>query len=186
MGTENQVEKVERRAERPATEGAAKPPEVKEAPPLLIGRLTHEDVPDVVALFRKVWEPYHAGFPPEVQREWQPTPLEFTSGMEGVTYFAAKRGNRLIGIVGCRMGAGACQLINLCVDAEERRHGIATALLAAAHGWAQHANARSLFVDVLVRFQEALALFKASGFKEAGTLRKHFWGEDVRIYEKIL
>ncbi|MGI0151795.1 MAG: GNAT family N-acetyltransferase, partial [Thermoplasmata archaeon] len=66
------------------------------------------------------------------------------------------------------------------------RHGIGTALLAAALGWAQHANARSIFVEVLERFQEAKSLFRATGFLEAGDLHRHFFGEDVRLFEKIL
>ncbi|HEV2316060.1 MAG TPA: GNAT family N-acetyltransferase [Thermoplasmata archaeon] len=153
---------------------------------LVIGRLTHEDVGDSVQLFRRVWEPFLAGLPVEVQKTWQPTALEFTSSMEGVTYFAARRDNKLVGVVGCRLTAGACQLLNLCVDAEFRRRGTGTALLAAALGWAQHANARSLCVDVMDRFGDAMALLKASGFTQAGVLHRHFWGEDVRMFEKVL
>ena len=179
MATQTPPVKEERRAERPAAEPS--PPA-----PLIIERLTHEDVANIVALFRRIWEPYLAGMPPEVQRAWQPSPLEFTSGMEGVTYFAAKRENRLIGTVGCEMENGSCHLLNLCVDTEQRRHGIGTALLAAAIGWAQHANARSIHADVLHRFSEARALLKATGFTEAGVLHRHFWGEDVQLFEKIL
>lgn len=186
MGTEKEAEKTEHKPERAPEPAAAKSVEGKETNPLIIGRLTHGDVPDVVALFRRVWEPYLGGLPPEVQREWQPSQLEFTSGMEGVTYFAARRGNRIIGVIGCRNQSGSCELINLCVDAEHRRHGIATALLAAAQGWAQHADARALCVEVLARFSDAMALLKASGFKEAGLLHKHFWGEDVRLFERLL
>ncbi len=186
MGTEKEPEKNEHKAERPPEAPPTKGNEGKEASPLLIGRLTHGDVPDVVALFKRVWEPYLGGLPGEVQRDWQPSQLEFTSGMEGVTYFAARRGNRIIGVIGCRMDSGACELINLAVDSDHRRHGIATALLAAAQGWAEHADARSLHVDVLARFGDAMALLRASGYKEAGVLHKHFWGEDVRIFERVL
>jgi GNAT superfamily N-acetyltransferase len=164
----------------------APPERPAEAPPIVIERLTHEDVAGIVALFRRIWEPYLTGMPPEVQRAWQPTPLEFTSGMEGVTYFAAKRDGHLVGVVGCELEHGSCHLVNLCVDAESRRQGIGTALVAAALGWAQHANARSIHVDVLHRFTEAMALLKDSGFAEAGVLHRHFWGEDVRLFEKIL
>jgi GNAT superfamily N-acetyltransferase len=177
-------EKTEKRAE--GTNGKPTETKEKEVKPLVIERLTHEDVPDMVQLLRRVWEPYMAGMPPEVQKQWQPTPLEFTSGMEGVTYFCAKRDNRLIGFVGCKLAAGACQLVNVAVDADHRRHGIGTALLAAALGWAQHANARSIYVEVLERFQDAKNMFRATGYKEAGDLHRHFFGEDVRLYEKIL
>lgn len=184
MVGESSSEKAERRTDPTSAESAERRP--RSVAPLVIERLTHEDVADVVQLFRRVWDPYLSGLPAEVQRAWQPTPLEFTSGMEGVTYFAAKRGGKVIGVVGCEMDAAACHVMNLCVDVEERRRGIGTALLAAALGWAQHANARSMFVDVLVRFQEAMGLMKASGYADCGTLHHHFWGEDVRMFEKIL
>ncbi|MHB8351464.1 MAG: GNAT family N-acetyltransferase [Thermoplasmata archaeon] len=187
MATENAAEKSEKKNERAAVEPAVpRAAEVKVVKPLVIERLTHEDVADIVSLFRKVWDPYLVGLPPEVQRAWQPTPLEFTSGMEGVTYFSAKRDKQLIGVVGCAIHAGSCHLLNLAVDVEHRRHGIGTALLAAATGWAQHAQTKSLYVEVLARFQDAMALLTASGFTKAGTLHRHFWGEDVELFEKTL
>ncbi len=189
VATENAAEKTEKpNSDRPANETATAraPAEAKAVKPLVIERLTHEDVGDIVNLFRKVWDPYLVGLPPEVQRAWQPTPLEFTSGMEGVTYFSAKRDQKLIGVVGCAIHAGSCHLLNLAVDVEHRRHGIGTALLAAATGWAQHAQTRSLYVEVLARFQDAMALLAASGFTKAGTLHRHFWGEDVELFEKTL
>lgn len=184
MATAAPNDKPEKKGERPPAEvPPAKGPEVKH---LAIERLTHEGVGDIVSLFRRVWEPYLNGMPPEVQKIWQPTALEFTSAMEGVTYFAARRDNHIVGVVGCKLVDGACHLQQLCVDVEQRRHGTATALLAAALGWAQHANARSIYVDVLQRFPEAMSLFKASGFTEAGTLHRHYWGEDVRVFERLL
>jgi GNAT superfamily N-acetyltransferase len=188
VAVESAPEKGERRAEKaPAETAAIKPADTpKERAPLLIERLTHADVDDVVGLFRRVWDPYLVGMPPEVQRAWQPTPLEFTSGMEGVTYFAARRGSRIVGTVGCAIEDGACHLLNLCVDKDHRHQGVATALLAAALGWAQHANARSIYVDVLVRFGEARTLLLGFGFTEAGILHRHFHGEDVHLFEKLL
>jgi ribosomal protein S18 acetylase RimI-like enzyme len=184
VGVESASEKAEK-APRASGENAGNAA-AKEHPPLTIERLTHQDVPEVVQLFRKVWEPYLSGMPPEVQKAWQPSPLEFTSGMEGVTYFAAKRGGKIIGLVGCRLQDGACHLQNVCVESDARRGGIGTSLLAAATGWAQHANAKSMYADVLDRFAEGRALFRASGFTEAGVLHRHFFGEDVRMFEKIL
>ncbi|MGI0150755.1 MAG: GNAT family N-acetyltransferase, partial [Thermoplasmata archaeon] len=98
----------------------------------------------------------------------------------------AKRSSKIIGVVGCSVHAGSCHLVNLAVDAEHRRHGIGTALLAAATGWAEHAQCRSLYIEVLARFQDAMALLRASGFTRAGVLHRHFWAEDVELFEKTL
>jgi GNAT superfamily N-acetyltransferase len=170
-------------------EKGEKPPELSPPPaprPIIVERLTHQDVPEICSLFRRVWEPFLGGLPPEVQRAWQPTPLEFTSGMEGVTYFSARRDGKLVGVVGCELTDGACHLVNLCVEADHRRQGIGTALLQAALEWARHAGARSLWADLLPRFGEAGMLFTDEGFTVAGTLHRHFWGEDVKQFERLL
>ncbi|MCI4345612.1 MAG: GNAT family N-acetyltransferase [Thermoplasmata archaeon] len=177
MATNHRPEKGEKLAEPPS------PPAPQ---PIIVERLTHQDVPEICNLFRRVWEPYLAGLPVEVQRAWQPTPLEFTSGMEGVTYFSARRDGKLVGVIGCELVDGACHLVNLCVESDHRRQGVGTSLLQAALEWARHAGARSLWADLLPRFGDAGMLFADEGFTVAGTLRRHFWGEDVKQYERLL
>jgi GNAT superfamily N-acetyltransferase len=181
VATNHRAEKVEK-----ATEASPSPPPAPAPRPIVVERLTHQDVPEICNLFRRVWEPYLSGLPAEVQRAWQPTPLEFTSGMEGVTYFSARRDGKLIGVVGCELIDGACHLLNLCVDVEQRRQGVGTALLQAGLEWARHAGAKSLWADLLPRFVEADGLFSQQQFAVAGTLRRHFWGEDVKQYERLL
>ncbi len=156
-------------------------------PALSVERITHQDVPEICALYRRVWEsPASDGVPVELLKGWQPSPLEFTSRMEGVTYFAARRGGRLLGVVGCEVARGSCHLVDLAVDPEARRQGVASALVAAGVEWARHANAAQVWADALARFPAAGALFKHLGFAECGVLHKHEWHEDVRLFERIL
>jgi len=139
------------------------------------------------ALFKRVWDaPPVTGIPPELLKSWQPTPLEFTSGMEGVTYFAARRDGRLIGAVGCEFDRGNCRLLHLAVDAEARRSGVATALLTAAVEWARHSNVPVVWGVALARFTAVPALLKKLSFVECGVLHRHEWGEDVRLFERLL
>ncbi len=152
-----------------------------------VERITHQDVPEICALYRRVWEsPPNAGVPPELLKSWQPTPLEFTSWMEGVTYFAARRDGRLLGVVGCEVARGNCHLLHLAVDPDARRQGVASALVAAGLEWARHANAAQVWADALARFSAAVALYKHLGFAECGVLHRHEWNEDVRLFERIL
>jgi GNAT superfamily N-acetyltransferase len=171
--------------QRPEREGApsasAKPP-----PPLVVERITHEDVPAVCALYKKVWEAEPTGLPAELVKSWQPTPLEFTSWMEGVTYFAARRDNRMVGVIGCQMRDGSCRLVNLVVDPETRRQGVGRALIGMAIDWAKRSNAPEVWGDVLARFPAAAALFTHLGFVECGLLHKHQWNQDVRLFERLL
>ena len=171
------------RAEPRPTEAAPKN-EVRPGP-LVVERLTHEDIPDICALYKRVWDSF-PGLPPELTKAWSPTPLEFTSWMEGVTYFAARRDGRMIGAIGCELSDGTCRLLNLAVDPEHRRSGVATQLANAGLEWARHANSSSVWVETLARFSGAAETFKHLGFTECGTMHRHFLKEDVRLFEQLL
>jgi ribosomal-protein-alanine N-acetyltransferase len=154
--------------------------------PVVVERITHQDVAAICALYKRVVETHPADLPVELLKGWQPTPLEFTSWMEGVTYFAARREGRLIGSVGCEIRRGACHLVHLAVDPEFRRQGVATALVGAALDWARRSNASVLWIDPLAKFTGAVALLRHLGFSEAGVLHKHEWAEDVRLFERLI
>ncbi len=165
-------------------EGTAVPTEKKHHG-VVVERLTHEDVPAICALYKKVGDAQGPGLPAELVKAWQPAPLEFTSRMEGITYFAARREGRMVGAIGCQMQHNACHLLDLAVDPDARRQGVATALLTTALEWAKRSNAPSVWADTLARFTAAGALLKRHGFAEAGLLHKHEWGEDIRLFERI-
>ena len=177
-------EQGDRGTERTAEPGERAPE--KKVAPLMVERLTHLDVPAICALYKKIGDAQAPGLPPELIKAWAPTPLEFTSRMEGITYFAARRDGRMVGAIGCEMRQGACHLLHLGVDPDARRQGIATALLGAAVEWAKRSNAPAIWIDNLTRFTAAAALLKRLGFAEVGLLHKHEWAEDVRLYERVL
>ncbi|MCI4373433.1 MAG: GNAT family N-acetyltransferase [Thermoplasmata archaeon] len=158
----------------------------KGAGPISVERVTHQEVPAICALYKKVVDTQPGGLPVELLKGWQPTPLEFTSWMEGVTYFVARRDSKLIGSVGCEIRHGACHLVHLVVDPEFRRQGVATALLSTALDWARKSNAAVVWVDPLAKLTPAVALLKHLGFSEAGVLHKHMWAEDVRVFERTV
>jgi GNAT superfamily N-acetyltransferase len=150
-----------------------------------VERVTHQDVPAICTLYKRVWES-EPGLPAELVKAWQPSPLEFTSWMEGVTYFAARRGGHLVGVVGCELRRGACRLVHLAVDPEGRRQGAGSGLVNAALDWAKRSTAATVWADPLARFQACRQLFLKLGFTESGTLHRHESGEDVRLFERVL
>ena len=85
---------------------------------LTVERLTHAEIPEICSLFKRVWDAFEPGLSADLAKSWKPTPLEFTSWMERVTYFAAMRDGRIIGTVGCETSDGNCRLIHLVVDRE--------------------------------------------------------------------
>ena len=153
---------------------------------LLVERVNHQDVPSICALYKKVWDPAPAGVPVELVKAWQPSPLEFTSRMGGITYFAARKDGHLVGVVGCELYHGSCRLVDLAVDPEQRRQGVATALIGAATEWARKGTAASVWVDTLRTLTPATALFQRLGFTLVGALHRHEWGEDVNLFERVL
>ena len=172
QGSDRRAERTPSPAEKPPAEFA-------------VERVTAHDILPICSLYKKVWE-VENGLPAELAKAWQPSPLEFTSWMEGVTYFAARRGGHLVGIVGCELRRGACRLVHLAVDPEGRRQGVGTALVNAAVDWARRATAAVVWADPLARFQACGALFLKLGFAESGVLHRHESGEDIRLFERVL
>ncbi|HYA10802.1 MAG TPA: GNAT family N-acetyltransferase [Thermoplasmata archaeon] len=172
-------------AERSPEKAPEKPAEKPAAPELSVERVTHQDIPAICTLYKRVWES-EAGLPAELVKAWQPTPLEFPSWMEGVTYFAARRGGHLVGVVGCEFRRGTCRLVQLAVEPDRRRQAVGTALVNAAVDWARRSNAAAVWADPLARFQAAGLLLRKLGFAESGLLHRHEWGEDVRFFERVL
>jgi len=175
-----QAQGTDRGGEKPA------PPTEKSSSSVAVERVTHQDVAAICALYKKVWDPAPSGVPVELVKAWQPTALEFTSWMGGVTYFAARKDTHLVGVVGCEFFHGTCRLVHLAVDPSVRRHGVGSALVATAVDWAKKGNAASVWVDALRGLVGANALFSHLGFALVGTLHRHEWGEDVCLFEKVV
>ncbi len=174
---------TEQGSERRAERTVAAPERL--AAELVVERVTHQDIPAICSLYKKVWES-EPGLPADLVKAWQPTPLEFPSRMEGVTYFAARRGGHLVGVIGCEMRSGSCRLVQLAVDPDGRRQAVGTGLVHAAVDWARRTNATAVWADPLARFNAAARLLAKAGFTESGILHRHESGEDVRFFERVL
>ena len=184
MAAQGSTERGSERVHPPAEKGGGQSDSV--AQPVVVERLNHGDIPAISALYKRVFDSFKPELPQELLKSFVPTALEFTSWMEAVTYFAARREGRMIGAVGCEITDGSCRLVHLGVDPEARREGVATALVEAATEWALHNSNNSLWVDVLARFTGAAELFRRLGFAESGILHRHHVNEDVRFFEKLL
>jgi len=166
-------------------ESSAKPTPPEVGVPV-VERLTHHDVPEVATLLKRVWDAQRSELPAELVKLWEPTPLEFMSLMEGVTFFAARRDGRLIGLIGCELEGRSAHFHTLVVDPATRRQGVGSALARAAIDWARRNGCPSVWFDSLSRFTAIPPLLKRVGFSEAGVLHRHLWNEDVSYFEQIL
>lgn len=79
-----------------------------------------------------------------------------------------------LGFILCRSGGGEAEILTLAVEPKARRRGFAKALVQVAAGAARIAGAESLFLEVAVDNAAALALYRSTGFSEAGVRRGYY------------
>jgi len=139
--------------------------------PVEIRRLLYTDLPQVIAIERRVF----------------PTPWSLAmfvlelSKQTGVC-LAAVSGRNLIGYLICARYDTVWHLMNLAIDADQQRNGIATALLAELYERVQDDDAR-FTLEVRRSNVIAIRLYEREGFRAAGIRRRYYQdnGEDALV-----
>jgi ribosomal-protein-alanine N-acetyltransferase len=142
-----------------------------EPPPLEIRPLTYADLPDVAGIERRAF----------------PTPWSiamFVLEMSKATglCLAALRHGQLAGYTICSRYDTVWHVMNIAVDPDLRRQGIASALLAELYVRAGDAGAQ-FTLEVRRSNQAAIELYQRDGFRIAGLRRRYYQdnGEDALI-----
>jgi [ribosomal protein S18]-alanine N-acetyltransferase len=136
-----------------------------------ISRLTYADLPQVIAIERRAF----------------PTPWSLAmfvlelSKPSGVC-LSARRDGRMVGYVVCSRYDTVWHIMNVAVDPDERRTGVATALLGALLERVGDPRAR-FTLEVRQSNTAAIALYEGLGFRTAGLRRRYYQdnGEDALI-----
>src|SRR4051794_38016726 len=136
-----------------------------------ISRLTYAALPQVIAIERRAF----------------PTPWSLAmfvlelSKPSGVC-LAALRDGRLCGYVICSRYDTVWHIMNVAVDPDERRSGIATGLLAELVSRIDDGHAR-FTLEVRQSNHAAIELYEKFGFRSAGLRRRYYQdnGEDALI-----
>jgi putative acetyltransferase len=144
------------------------------------------DAAEIAALYKKVWDEYKGRFPRKLVRARQPSVEQMKEWMLQDSYFVAKIGSRIVGVMGCSLKHGTCLLMHMVVDRRHRKRGIGSALTEKAINYAKENGANKVWLDTTPRLHEAVALYQKYGFIRCGHLRKHYWGEDIYLYEVML
>jgi ribosomal-protein-alanine N-acetyltransferase len=142
-----------------------------EARPVEIRRLLYTDLPQVIAIERRVF----------------PTPWSLAmfvlelSKQTGIC-LAAVSGRKLIGYLICARYDTVWHLMNLAIDADQQRNGIATALLAELYERVEDDDAR-FTLEVRRSNVIAIRLYEREGFRAAGMRRRYYQdnGEDALV-----
>ena len=101
-------------------------------------------------------------------------------------WLVAMEGERLAGYVGSQTVMGETDMMNIAVDPEFRRHGIAQQLVAALVAELKARESRCLTLEVRASNAPAKALYDKLGFQQIG-LRKNYYRnpkEDALILRK--
>ena len=139
--------------------------------PLEIRRLTYADLPQVIAIERRA-------FP----TPWSLAMFVLELSKPGGICLAARREGTLVGYLICSRYDTVWHIMNIAVDPDRRRTGIATALLLELLQRVSDQNARYT-LEVRMSNAGAIRLYERFGFRTAGTRRRYYQdnGEDALI-----
>ena len=138
------------------------PPQAEAAIPLEIRRLTYGDLPDVIAIERRAFPtPWSlAMFVLELSKP--------TSICVGATTNA-----ELAGYLICSRYHTVWHVMNIAVDRDRRRLGVATALI--EHLFDETAEGSPRYtLEVRVSNSEAIRMYESFGFRSAGVRRSYY------------
>lgn len=136
-----------------------------------VRRLTYADLPQVVAIERRA-------FPTPWSLAMFVLELSKPSGI----CLAAEEDGRVVGYLICSRYDTDWHVMNVSVDPERRRRGIATALLDRLFERVDDPAARYT-LEVRTSNEAAARLYEGLGFKAAGTRRRYYQdnGEDALV-----
>ena len=89
-------------------------------------------------------------------------------------YFAAVSEGKLVGYVGMQSVLDEGYMMDLCVDPERRREGIARALMERLLEGAEKAELSFVTLEVRVSNEPAKALYASLGFEQVGVRRDYY------------
>jgi len=145
---------------------------IPDASPVVIRRLGYPDLPQVIAIERRAF----------------PTPWSLAmfvlelSKPSGICLAAILPSRRLVDYLICSRYDTVWHIMNIAVDTDHRRLGIATELLAALYERVDDHRARYT-LEVRQSNYQAIRLYEREGFRAAGLRRRYYQdnGEDALI-----
>jgi [ribosomal protein S18]-alanine N-acetyltransferase len=147
------------------------PPTADAPPPIQIRPLAYPDLPQVIAVERRV-------FP----TPWSLAMFVLELSKQSGVCLAAFSGERLVAYMICSRYDTVWHIMNIAVDLEYQRRGLATALLSELY---ERVGDRAARFTLEVRRSNAVAihLYEREGFRAAGTRRRYYQdnGEDALV-----
>jgi ribosomal-protein-alanine N-acetyltransferase len=150
-------------------------PAISDPRSLKIRRLVYPDLPQVMAIERRVFPTPWSLAMFVLERSKQ-------SGICLAAVLGADHGRRLVGYLICSRYEQVWHVMNVAVDIDHQRLGIASALLAELYAQVDDSSAR-FTLEVRRSNHAAIHLYEREGFQAAGMRRRYYQdnGEDALV-----
>lgn len=140
-------------------------PQAEAQAELTFQRLAYSDLPAVIAIERR-------SFP----TPWSLAMFVLELSKPAGICLSAKYGDRLAGYLVCSRYDQVWHLMNVAVDPDERRSGIASGLIRTL--FAESGHGLPFTLEVRVSNLQAIAMYEGFGFAPAGTRRRYYHDND--------
>jgi len=105
---------------------------------------------------------------------WTAAGIRETIQYETARTFVAQDSGRILGYVMARISGEEGEILDLAVRPEERRRGIARALLASVREALQKDGVREMYLEVRESNRPAIELYRADGFRPVGMRPRYY------------
>ncbi len=139
---------------------------------ILIGRMEQTDAAAVAELENKCFS-----------EPWSEAGLKDSLSRAAYRMLTAKDNGKVVGYIGAYMAADELNITNIAVHPAYRRQGIGAMLLDEMIHAAEENRMTTIYLEVRVSNQAAIALYRKAGFDNAG-IRKNFYDnpkEDAKM-----
>ena len=140
----------------------------------------------IAALYKRTWVEVAHLLGEELTRHRQASIRAVTQWIHDNPYFVAIHDKQVIGITGAEPCHGTVRLVHMVVDRQCRKHGIGAALVNRVEEFAKEINAVKVWFDTHPGLDDAIRLYESLGYRKCGYFKKHYWGIDIVLYEKLL
>ncbi|MCG9128552.1 ribosomal protein S18-alanine N-acetyltransferase [Candidatus Poribacteria bacterium] len=148
----------------------------KPIPKIIFQQMEQEDLDKVMAIEREAFpDPWHVSF----------FKRELRSRKKHTHCYVARIDNIIVGYIVFYVFCGEGHIMNIAVDAEYRRQGVAKYLLSSALEIVSKEAGNEVFLEVGANNTPAKQLYRQFGFKVYGIRKKYYRnGEDAFVLRK--
>ncbi|RJP73435.1 MAG: GNAT family N-acetyltransferase [Candidatus Zixiibacteriota bacterium] len=147
---------------------------------------TPDDAPALAELYDRVWALETSALGEKLAAERRAAPEEIRRWIETDRYLVVEETGRVAAVMGIEARHGTYHLAHLAVLPEYRRRGLARSLMERAEALARESGAVKIWFDTAPGLEAARRLYASLGYAPCGYLRRHYWGTDLIVYEKLL